>query len=212
MIPTLETIVKASGIHPSRIFNITIFGSRIYGTVNESSDWDIIMVANNSVESTEQRRGLFNIHIYTPDKFKADLDWHRINNLECIFAPDWAKLKETIKYDLKLNMPKLRHATSHVSSNSWVKCHKKLEVADEYYSGIKSLFHSIRIPMFATQVATSGRITDFSCANFVWDKLTFKDQPIYMRNKLKWTWEELDREFRPIHNEVLTEFRKVCGK
>ena len=103
MIPTLETIVKASGIHPSRIFNITIFGSRIYGTVNESSDWDIIMVANNSVESTEQRRGLFNIHIYTPDKFKADLDWHRINNLECIFAPDWAKLKETIKYDLKLN-------------------------------------------------------------------------------------------------------------
>jgi hypothetical protein len=56
-----------------------------YGTSNSQSDYDVIMIANNSVESTEIRTGLFNIHVYTPDKFKADLDWHRINNLECIF-------------------------------------------------------------------------------------------------------------------------------
>jgi hypothetical protein len=159
------------------------------------------MVANNSVESTEIRRGLFNIHVYTPDKFKADLEWHRINNLECIWAPDWAKLKETIKYDLKLNLVKLRHATSHVSSNSWVKCKKKLE-QDDYYIGVKSLFHSLRIPMFATQIAISGRITDFSCANFIWNKIRSK----------RWTWEELDEEFRELRNEILTDFRKVAEK
>lgn len=211
-IPSLDMIIKTSGLHPSRVFNVHIFGSQVYGTATPESDWDIIMVANNSVESTEQRRGLFNIHVYTPDKFKADLEWHRINNLECIFAPDWAKLKETIRYDFKLNQSKLRHAISHVSSNSWVKCHKKIDITDEYYIGIKSLFHSIRIPMFGTQIASLGRINDFECANWVWDKLTFKDQPYYMRNKLKWTWEELDKEFRPIHNQVLTEFRKVCSK
>jgi predicted nucleotidyltransferase len=212
MTPTLETIIKASGLHPSRVFNVYLFGSQIYGTATTESDFDIIMVANNSVESTEQRRGLFNIHIYTPDKFKADLDWHRPNNLECIFAPDWAKLKETIKFDFKLNLSRLRHVTSHVSSNSWVKCHKKLDVEEEYYIGIKSLFHSIRIPMFSTQIATRGRIIDFECANWVWDKLTFKEHPYYMRGKLKWSWEELDKEFRPIHNQVLSEFRKVAGK
>lgn len=207
-------IIKASGIHTTRIFNITVFGSRVYGTATSDSDWDIIMVANNSVESTEIRNGLFNIHVYTPNKFQADLDWHRINNLECIFAPDWARLKETIDYKstFKLDLAKLRHATSHISSNSWVKCKKKLTVADEYYIGIKSLFHSIRIPMFATQIASSGRITDFSCANWIWDKLTFKDQPIYMRNKMKWSWDKLDEEFGTIHNQVLTEFRKVAGK
>jgi predicted nucleotidyltransferase len=214
MIPTLDNIIRNSGIHPSRIFNITIFGSRVYGTTNVDSDWDIIMVANNSVDSIEIRNGIFNIHVYTPNKFQEDLDWHRINNLECIFAPDWAKLKETIDYKskFKLDLSKLRHATSHVSSNSWVKAKKKLTVADEYYIGIKSLFHSIRIPMFATQVATDGKITDFSCANWIWDKLTFKDQSIYMRNKMRWSWDKLDEEFGPIHNKVLTNFRKVAGK
>lgn len=212
VVPTLDTIIKASGIHPSRVFCVYIFGSQVYGTSNRDSDWDVIMVANNSVESTELRKGLFNIHVYTPNKFKADLDWHRINNLECIFAPDWAKLKESIKWEFKLDLAKLRHATSHVSSNSWVKCKKKLTIADEYYTGIKSLFHSIRIPMFATQVATSGRITDFSCANFIWDKLIFKSEPMYMRDRMKWTWDDLDTEFRPILNEVMTDFRKVAGK
>jgi predicted nucleotidyltransferase len=214
MIPSFDTIIKASGIHPSRVFNVYIFGSQIYGTANDKSDWDIIMVANNSVESTELRRGLFNIHVYTPNKFKADLDWHRINNLECIFAPDWARLKETIdfKKDFKLDLNKLRHATSHISSNSWVKCKKKLLVADEYYTGIKSLFHSLRIPMFATQIATTGKINDFTCANWIWDKLTFKDKPIYLRSKLKWSWDSLDKEFREVHNSILTDFRKNTPK
>jgi hypothetical protein len=44
------------------------------------------MVANNSVSSIEKKGELFNIHIYS-DKFQEDLDWHRINNLECIYAP-----------------------------------------------------------------------------------------------------------------------------
>jgi predicted nucleotidyltransferase len=202
MIPTLETIIKASGLHKSRVFNVTIFGSRVYGTSNSESDWDVIMVANNSVESIEIKNDLFNIHIYTPNKYQVDLDWHRINNLECQFAPDWAKLKETIKFDFKLNLAKLRHASSHTSSNSWIKSKKKLTLTDEYNTGVKSLFHSIRIPMFATQVSTTGNITDFSCANFVWDKIKTK----------RWTWEELDNEFRELRNEILTDFRKVASK
>lgn len=203
MIPSLEAIIKASKIHPSRVFNVYIFGSQVYGTAKSDSDWDIIMIANNSVESTEIRNGLFNIHVYTPDKFKADLEWHRSNNLECIYAPYWAKLKETIKFDgFKINLNKLRHATSHISSNSWVKAKKKISHNEDYYIGVKSLFHSLRIPMFATQIATSGRITDFSSANFIWNKIKRK----------RWTWRELDEEFRELRNQILSEFRKVAEK
>jgi len=204
MIPKIEDIIRASKIHPSRIFNIYLFGSRVYRTFNDNSDWDVIMVANNSVESTEIRNGLFNIHIYTPDKFKEDLEWHRINNLECIYAPKWAILKEDIKYSLKINLPKLRHATSHISSNSWVKSHKKVELG-EYHIGIKSLYHSIRIPMFATQIAIHGKIIDFECANDIWSKLSLTNRP-------KYTWPELYNEFKKIHNSVNSEFRKVTTK
>ena len=41
MIPTLETIIKASGLHKSRVFNVTIFGSRVYGTSNSESELEV---------------------------------------------------------------------------------------------------------------------------------------------------------------------------
>jgi hypothetical protein len=162
------------------------------------------MIANNSVESTELRKGLFNIHVYTPDKFKSDLENHRINNLECIYAPHWAKLKESIKFDdFKINMNKLRHMISQTSSNSWVKCHKKLDIEQEYKIAIKSLFHSIRIPMFGSQIAEYGRIIDYSCANYIWDEL---------KSNYSWTWKELYVEFRPILNKELSKFRLLAPK
>ena len=56
MLPNLDTIIKNSGIHPSRVFNVYLFGSVVYGTSDNKSDFDVIMIANNSVESTEIRR------------------------------------------------------------------------------------------------------------------------------------------------------------
>jgi predicted nucleotidyltransferase len=197
-------IIRLSGIHSSRIFNITVFGSQVYDTANKDSDWDIIMVANNSVESTEIRKGLFNIHVYTPDKFKKDLEWHRINNLECIFAPDWSKLKETIYYkkDFKLDIAKLRHATSHISSNSWVKAKKKITLSDEYHIGIKSLFHSIRIPDFSNQIIEFGYIKDFNSSNHIWyDLLTNR-----------YNWDELEIKYKPVRNKIMSDFRSVSYK
>ena len=202
MLPNIEDILKITKLHKSRVFNIYLFGSRVYKTHTENSDWDVIIVANNSVDSIEIKHELYNIHIYTPKKFGEDLDWHMPKNLECYFSPDWVKLKEDIKFNFTLNHPKLRHAISHVSSNSWVKAKKKLVVADEYNIGVKSLFHAIRIPMFAIQIADFGEIRDFQCANWVWDKICEKE----------WIWEELDKEFRTIHNSVLTEFRKKVVK
>ena len=202
MIPKIEDILKVAKMHPSRVYNIYLFGSRVYGSHTVNSDWDVIIVGKYSVESIEIKNELFNIHIYTPDKWQKDLDWHMPKNIECQFAPDWAKLKEDMKFKFTLDHPKLRHATSHVSSNSWVKAKKKLTLEKEYNIGVKSLFHAIRIPMFSTQLAEFGMIKDFKCANHIWDKI----------NEKNWTWEELDKEFRTEHNSVLTEFRKLVGK
>jgi len=214
---TIDNIIKESGLHKSRVHNIYVFGSRVYETHSDNSDWDIIVVANNSVESIEIKSDLYNIHIYTPKKFQEDLDWHMPKNIECYFAPSWAKLQESIKFDFTLDIKKLRHATSHVSSNSWVKSKKKLEIGD-YHLGIKSLFHSLRIPMFSTQLINTGQI-DFTSANFIWDKLNRVDEnwchysDLPSANSYKsWNWEELDLEFRELKNNILTEFRKVTEK
>jgi hypothetical protein len=72
----------------------------------------------------------------------------------------------------------------------------------DYYIGVKSLFHSLRIPMFGIQIAKTGKIYDFSEANFIYDKIFSKE----------WTWEELDSEFRILRNKILSDFREVTTK
>ena len=197
-IPTSQDVIQRSKMHPSKVKCIYLFGSRIYGTNNYQSDWDFIMVSNNSVSNQEVRSGDFNIHILTPDEYIKLLKDHHPGAIECFYAPSEFKILESVKYPFELKIPTLRHSFSHISSNSWVKARKKISQGD-YYIGIKSLFHSIRIPMFGIQLAKSGKIYDFSCANKLHDLLMSKT----------WTWEELDLEFRPLRNKILSDFR-IC--
>lgn len=201
MIPTADQVIRRSKLHPNKVKCIYIFGSQVYGTANHSSDWDFIIVANNSVSNQEIRSGDFNIHIITPYEFEKMLNQHHPGALECYYAPKEFKLMETIDFKFKLNIPALRHSFSHVSSNSWIKCKKKL-AQKEYYIGIKSLFHSLRIPMFGIQLAKTGKIYDYSCANKIWTSLSSKE----------WDWDNLDIEFRLLRNQILTDFRHCTQK
>lgn len=203
---TAEEVIQRSKIHHSRVKNIYAFGSRVYFNdnkklLNKNSDWDFTMIANNSIPNQEIRSGDFNIHVLTPDEFNKLLIAHHPNKIECYFAPQEFRLMETIKLDFNLNIPSLRHSFSHVSSNSWVKCNKKLQ-EDDYYTGVKSLFHSLRIPMFGIQIAKTGKIYDFGCANKIWEIISSK----------RWEWKELDNEFRPLRNQILSDFRSVTTK
>lgn len=197
---TKEEIIKASGLHPSRVLNIYIFGSRVYLNVNKNSDWDIIIIAKTSSPETELVVGNLNIHILTVDRFKNGLDQHNIRNIECIMSPDWAKLQELHDFNFNIDLIKLRHSISHSNSNSWVKSKKKL-LKGEYYIGIKSIWHSMRIAMFGIQLSKNKMINDWSCANNIWIEL----------NSKKWTWNELDLRFRNYNNELLHEFRILAS-
>lgn len=197
----IKEILDTAKIHPYRAISAYVYGSRVYGTSDENSDWDISLIAKTSVEAIEVKTERFNIHVYTWDRWVADLEWHNPKNLECHYAPNDAILLEKQRHNLIINEARLRHAVCHVSSNSWVKARKKME-GGEYRTGVKSLFHSIRIPMFGTQVARTGSIGDFSCANSVWEEI----------NSNQWDWMSLDERFRKERNSVLTEFRKVAAK
>ena len=195
----LEEVIKATGLHETRIQNVYVFGSRIYLTASETSDWDLLVIAKTPYPEKELVVGNFNIHILTLDRFLEGLKQHNIGRIECLLSP--IKLKEEIKIPLEIKIPSLRHSISHICSNSWVKAKKKLEIG-EYYIGIKSLFHSLRIAMFGIQLMNYGQIKDWNCANYLWDKLQSKI----------WTWQELDQEFRLQKNKLMTEFRKLTIK
>jgi hypothetical protein len=137
----------------------------------------------------------------TESQFLANLKNHHSSSIEAFLTPDKFRLQEDVKIDCKPNLVSLRHSYSHISSNSWVKCKKKI-IAGEYYIGVKSLFHSLRIPMFGIQIVKYGKIVDFTEANYIHDLIFSK----------RWSWIELDNEFRPIRNKILTDFRLLTTK
>lgn len=198
---TLSEVIQKSGLHPSRIQNVYLFGSRVYDTASETSDYDILIIAKTPYEERELVVDNCNIHILTLDRFLEGLKQHHIRNIECLMSPQDFILKVDIKIPILIKQDGLRHSISHICSNSWIKSKKKLE-NDEYYIGIKSLFHSLRIAMFGIQIIEQGHIVDFKCANYIWEQLKSKT----------WTWEELNETFRPLRNKIMTDFRSVTSK
>jgi predicted nucleotidyltransferase len=194
----LDLLKKEFKLHPLRVLNIYPFGSRCYDTATENSDYDFIVIAKSSVENVEHTIGDYNFHIQTEDYFKERLDWNDPKSFECIL---WKRpLMETRKFSLMVDPPKFRHAVSHISSNSWVKAKKKIYQGD-IYIGQKSLFHSLRIPMFAIQIMINGDIYDWECANMYWEDI----------KQIK-GWDILKKKYQPIRNEIMSDFRKLCSK
>lgn len=195
----LEDVIRITGLDESEILGAYVFGSRVYGTHTKESDIDIILITNQLPNGMEIRNGLYNIQVLSESHFRESLEKNDIKALECSFAPEWAKLIE-FKHRFILNEISLRKEISAKVSNSWVKFKKKLAQGDRSI-GLKSLFHSLRIADFGTQVAHENRI-DFSSSNFIWDEIKYSDLD----------WPELVKKYKSLLNSRLTTFRKIAPK
>ena len=189
----------------SNILNAYLFGSHLYGTNLENSDKDYIIVTKEYVESDST-----DIHFITEKEFQRSLDNHDIQALECYFAPEKFKYKETVKFNFNLDKKILRKSISTLCDNSWVKGEKKLTINADYdkYVGIKSIFHSIRIRDFGIQIANEGKIYDFSRYNYVYFEL-LKLSEKYHRNEL---WDVIKKRYKELFNNLRSEFIILCPK
>lgn len=190
-------------------------GSDIYGTTDEQSDMDFIMVVPDLFELESE------IIEYTLDNnvksndFQIMNEWkwnelinnHDIVAIEGLYLPDSKVIVGDMNCYRKLfhlNPWKLRQSLSRISSNSWVKCKKKLTVEKDYNLRIaqKSLFHSLRILMFGIQLLETGNI-DFGCANEILEEIKSIPYP---------TWGKYYVMFHDIHNSLQSQFRKLAPK
>jgi len=198
---TIEKIFKEElKWHKSKIQCIYLYGSRCYGIDREDSDYDFTVVAKASVENVEYVFDNFNIHVQTADYFQKRLDWNDPKVIECLLWSQQNSIVENLNFEIKIVPSKYRHAVSQISSNSWVKAGKKIEQGD-IFIGQKSLYHSLRIPMYAIQVMKHGDIIDWKCANKYWEDIIQNDN-----------WESLAKKYKPIRNKIMTEFRELCPK
>lgn len=172
-------------------FNIP-FGSIVYETYNARSDVDVLKIVEG--ESNPD------LHIYTPEEYQLALDNHEVVPVETYY---WARYKLegfTDKFKFNLDRWKLRQSFSAVSSNSWVKCKKKL--ADgETYIGLKSLFHSLRIISNAYSIARDDYI--------LWNWAGIYKQIMADYGK---PWEHFNNIYKLPYNELHSKVRKECPK
>lgn len=200
----LDRVIRITGLKPENVLNVYQYGSRVYETATHQSDFDFIVINNAGVNDREVRNGDFNVHIYTVEHFQELINQHKIFALECLFLPQDKILQQKIRFAFTLNKTTLRHEISAKSSNSWVKCKKKLEVEkDCEYIGKKSLFHALRIVLFGTQLATQGRITDYTAANHFFHDIMSSGRD---------DWAYYKETYQSVFNNLCTEFRKVAEK
>lgn len=177
------------------IIKVYNYGSTVYGCVTEKSDNDFIVVVDSNeylYYSISNEEGDFTV--YSKPLFIQRLKEHHISVMECVFQhPD-----DPFVEHFKLDLEKLRREISSVSSNSFVKCKKKLAIGEDYI-GKKSMFHSIRILIFGIQIAEFGKIIDYKQAN---DYL-----PVIMNMD---NWRDIQQFFQPIYNELKSTFKKLA--
>lgn len=185
----------------SDVKNIFMYGSRVYGNYRADSDYDFVVITTNKIQE-QFSDNLININFYTPEEHQARLDGHEISALECFFLSPEYVLKDEKKFFLKFDVSKLRHSLSAKSSNSFVKAKKKLTLHNDLLIGKKSLFHSFRIIHFGIQIATHGKIIDYTECNGLYKEI--------MNSYDK--WDGLFETYKTRYNNLLSEFRLLAPK
>lgn len=193
----INDILEIIKIHPLKVRNIYQFGSRVYGTADEYSDYDFIVLASSMLEKQEFKEGKYNIHVHVPNVFIDGLKEYNMQYLECVYAPESAKLQEKLKLpdgNFKLKTDMLKYKGMNQSFSSFHGAKDKINSGD-LYRGIKGIFHSIRILDFFNQIVYHQKINDFSSVNYIWSMLKEDhDADIY-------DWEYYKEKYLPIKIE-----------
>ena len=194
---------KISSIFNSKeVLAVYPHGSQVYGTATKNSDFDYIVIVEDSAYTQES---FFidncDLHIFTKSEWIKKSEENDIDFCECFFLPKSQKIKEEFVPTFVIDKKKLRANFSRKASNSFVKCKKKLEVKEDFspYIGKKSLWHSFRILMFGIQILESGEITDYSCANFLYNEIVNSDH-------IDWTF--FKKKYQQLYKHYKSEFRK----
>ena len=202
-------LIKDFKLEESKVLIAFPYGSRVYGTASPESDYDYIIVMDDSVhdqDSLSSSYHNFNATIYGLTSFTEKLNLHKISALECWFLPALKVLKFThVDIKFSLNKKILRESISEKASHSWVKAKKKFEVIQDrnIYVAKKSLFHSLRIIDFGIQIASKGKIEDYSSSNYLWEEIYTNPAE---------HWEPYKDQYQTFYNSQMTEFRKLAPK
>ena len=200
-IPTLEQILsrlpfEKFGNVKERLLNAYIWGSRVYGNSTINSDWDIILIttaeqggeigfhqATKDIIWDSYDDSEFNISLLSVEVFMISLYEFRHEPIQLLFTPPEFVLKEQIKFELDIDYDvyrktvtwesrqRLSLATSKFKKKYNSKASTKLDPVEQRLI-VKDAVHCLRYLLFAIQIFTDSKISNYSCANEIFYKIS----------------------------------------
>ncbi len=203
----LFNIAKKIGVPMSGIYNIYVYGSYYFGTVNDTSDIDIIIVAQNAEPLTIIKEDNVEYYIYNPDEFEKQLNdvtgsafvedyvptdrvWQVYNTQSYDF-----KALERIKFNYVLDKQKIKTKQKERGDFHLNLAQKSFENREfERYQ--KALWSVIRGYEMSIDLIKNGKILDIQQSN---------DNLEEIRNSTFNNWQEVLAYFQPKINNVYQE-------
>ncbi len=187
----------------AEVYGACRYGSRVYGTAGPASDEDFFVV----LEDSKARRDLLfgagaNVVVHGLETFRQALADQSIFALECFFAPPEHRLKEG-RPPLAFVLDRARLSASAIAKSEadFAKAARTFEA--EPGPARKKLFQSLRVPFFARQLATQGKIVDFTEAAPLWTEI---------RDLEDATWEKLAKLHGPTRKELCEQLSRIGKK
>ena len=185
-----KEVISKLGLDDKDIINVYPYGSRVYGTATEKSDYDFIVVyksaflpngafRNNAISSEDRTiQGV----CYSRSGFQDALNNYEIGAIECMYLPDEMVLRQVWPFkNYKWDKKEMSRRIITKASDSWHNAKMRLS-DDDLETSKKGLWHALRILLFGIQLKEHGKIIDFTEANALRTKI-FDDDDFNMK---KW--------------------------
>lgn len=168
-----QKILQKFNLSDDKIVSIYPFGSRVYGTFSESSDYDywVICKSNAYNHLFAEKRENISIHLYDEITFIEFLNQSKMPALECIYLPKELLLKYTKAFKFKLDIDKLRLYVADKVGRDIQQAKLRYE-ANVLCMARKALFHGIRVADFSEQIIKHGKIVNYSSVSHIWKELS----------------------------------------
>lgn len=196
----------------NKAINIYEWGSRVYQTATDFSDWDYIAVVPNNFpkEPDQYDFGNHTYNIEHESEWVSKIQRNSVEVLECISLTPKFIVKERRVFPFIFNPDGAHAAISERASIAWVKGKKKLTIEKDFdwRGGKKSIWHSLRLYLFGIQCARYGNIIDFTGANQYYEDIVVKRHG----NTGKEEWEYLKKTYHQLNNALHCKMKSEFGK
>jgi hypothetical protein len=114
---------------------------------------------------------------------------------------------ETVKFNYAVRLPALRRAVKADALHNYTKA-KRLWSTDQYVAK-KNVLHGLRYLEFALQLATKGRVIDFTAATDVWPSILAATEWNQIAERVKPLYDARTQQIDQITDQFLLKSPKI---